>query len=72
VDVSGAISSMMWVAAPDCTVLGDPDNLVAATHPVHNITLTRARAMIHHFYVTELQPIQSLLPSEPEIPLVDE
>ncbi|CAO3670689.1 unnamed protein product [Umbelopsis ramanniana] len=69
---SGGISSLMWVATTDCTVLGDPDNLVAPTHPVHNITLTKARAMIHHFYATQLQPIQTLLPCEPEIPLVDE
>jgi protein farnesyltransferase subunit beta len=62
----------MWVASTDCNVLGDPDNLVAPTHPIHNITLAKARAMIHHFYATQLQPIQTLLPCEPEIPLVDE
>ncbi|CAM0137270.1 unnamed protein product [Umbelopsis sp. WA50703] len=68
----GGIGSLMWAAAPDCTVLGDPDNLVAATHPVHNITIARARTMIHHFYAKELQSIQHLLPKEAEIPLEDD
>lgn len=62
----------MWVAAPDCTVLGDPDNLVAATHPVHNITIAKARLMIHHYYAKELENIHQLLPKEAEIPLEDD
>jgi len=68
----GGISSLMWVAATDCTVLGDCDNLVAPTHPVHNITLSKARSMIHHFYAKELDPVINLLPREPDIPLEDD
>jgi protein farnesyltransferase subunit beta len=67
----GGISSLMWVAATDCAVLGDCDNLLAPTHPVHNITVSKVRAMIHHFYAKELEPVLAILPREPDIPVED-
>lgn len=51
VDTSqGGYRSLMWKCENDYVIVGDVNNSLAPSHPVHNITLRAARNMIHYFY----------------------
>ncbi|KAI8982165.1 terpenoid cyclases/protein prenyltransferase alpha-alpha toroid [Mycotypha africana] len=63
------LRSLLWTSKNEYIIVGDVDNLLAATHPVHNITLRAARNIIHHFYKEEIKSIQDLLPKDEEITL---
>ncbi|KAI7879783.1 terpenoid cyclases/Protein prenyltransferase [Lichtheimia hyalospora FSU 10163] len=60
----GGIGSLMWKCNNDLTVFGDVENLLAPTHPIHNISVAKARAIIHYFYRDELSDITDLLPTD--------
>ncbi|KAF7721646.1 hypothetical protein EC973_004344 [Apophysomyces ossiformis] len=60
----GGIGSLMWRYSNEFVVVGDVDNLLAPTHPIHNIRITKARGMIHHFYKEQLDAIKDLLPMD--------
>ncbi|CAO3576374.1 unnamed protein product [Absidia cylindrospora] len=62
----GGLGSLMWKCSNDFVVVGDVDNLLAPTHPIHNITVRKARNMIHHFYAEELASVRDLLPCDEE------
>ncbi|KAL0079472.1 terpenoid cyclases/protein prenyltransferase alpha-alpha toroid [Phycomyces blakesleeanus] len=62
----GGISSLLWAASNEATVVGNVDNLLAPTHPVHNISMGKARAMVHYFYKNELKQVLDLLPRDEE------
>ncbi|KAG0190247.1 hypothetical protein DFQ28_002284 [Apophysomyces sp. BC1034] len=61
---SGGIGSLMWKYSNEFVVVGDIENLLAPTHPVHNITIGKARSMIHHFYKEHVDAIRDLLPTD--------
>ncbi|KAI8062189.1 terpenoid cyclases/protein prenyltransferase alpha-alpha toroid [Gongronella butleri] len=61
----GGLGSMMWIYVNDYTIVGDMDNLLAPAHPIHNITLDKARKMIHYFYNFD-PAIVALLPKDEE------
>ncbi|OBZ83092.1 Protein farnesyltransferase subunit beta [Choanephora cucurbitarum] len=48
--IRGGLRSLLWTCRNDFTVVGDIENTLAPTHPVHNITLRAARNMIRYFY----------------------
>ncbi|RIA94482.1 terpenoid cyclases/protein prenyltransferase alpha-alpha toroid [Glomus cerebriforme] len=47
---SGARSLLWEEEVTNRVVLGDPNNLIKSTHPVHNIVLSKVRKMIEYFY----------------------
>ncbi|CAG8511837.1 12144_t:CDS:10 [Rhizophagus irregularis] len=50
-DLDSGARSLLW--KDDVTnriVLGDPNNLINSTHPIHNVALPNVRKMIEHFY----------------------
>ncbi|KAI9016429.1 terpenoid cyclases/protein prenyltransferase alpha-alpha toroid [Phycomyces nitens] len=60
----GGISSLLWTVSNECVVVGNVENLLAPTHPVHNIPMGKARAIVHHFYENELEQVLDLLPKD--------
>ncbi|KAI8985431.1 terpenoid cyclases/protein prenyltransferase alpha-alpha toroid [Pilobolus umbonatus] len=60
----GGIGSLMWKSENEYIVVGDLNNLLAPTHPVHNITLTAARKIIHYFYAEDIEKCHALLPRD--------
>ncbi|KAI9313084.1 terpenoid cyclases/protein prenyltransferase alpha-alpha toroid [Dichotomocladium elegans] len=62
----GGLGSLMWACANDFMVVGDTDNLLAPTHPIHNIGMKKVRDMILHFYAEEFgdTTVQSLFPHD--------
>ncbi|CAO3631526.1 unnamed protein product [Cunninghamella echinulata] len=62
----GGIGSLMWKSSNDYVVVGDVENLLAPTHPIHNIPMKKARGMIHYFYSAELESIKDLFPLDDE------
>lgn len=62
----GGLRSLMWTCKNEYVIIGDVNNLLAAAHPVHNITLRAARNIMHYFYAKQLQDIQIPSDDEPE------
>ncbi|KAI7866985.1 terpenoid cyclases/protein prenyltransferase alpha-alpha toroid [Spinellus fusiger] len=62
----GGLSSLMWTFSNDFTVVGDIENLIAPTHPVHNVSLYKTRLMLNYFYKSELEGVLKLLPKDDE------
>ncbi|CAO3631998.1 unnamed protein product [Cunninghamella blakesleeana] len=62
----GGIGSLMWKSSNDYVVVGDVENLLAPTHPIHNIPIKKARNIIHYFYADDLVSIKDLLPLDDE------
>ncbi|KAG1143314.1 hypothetical protein G6F37_007069 [Rhizopus arrhizus] len=63
-EVKGGLRSLLWKCKNEFVVVGDIDNSLLATHPIHNISLRAARNMVSHFYETQLKEIQHLLPMD--------
>ncbi|RUS21864.1 terpenoid cyclases/protein prenyltransferase alpha-alpha toroid [Endogone sp. FLAS-F59071] len=60
----GGLSSLMWRDGDEYVVLGDVENLVVATHPVHNVSLTKTRRILEYFYAEDVARVRDLLPRE--------
>lgn len=65
-DIQGGLRSLLWISKNEYLIIGDINNLLAATHPVHNITLKSARNMIRYFYKQQLISIEEMLPVDDE------
>ncbi|KAI9485209.1 MAG: terpenoid cyclases/protein prenyltransferase alpha-alpha toroid [Benjaminiella poitrasii] len=65
-NVAKGVRSLLWTIENEYIIVGDVNNLLAPTHPVHNITLRSARNIIRHFYRDELKDIEHLLPKDDE------
>ncbi|KAI7899408.1 terpenoid cyclases/protein prenyltransferase alpha-alpha toroid [Cokeromyces recurvatus] len=63
-DVTKGLRSLLWTYENEFVIVGHIDNLLAPTHPVHNITLRSVRNMIQYFYKEELKDIEHLLPKD--------
>ncbi|KAI8141795.1 terpenoid cyclases/protein prenyltransferase alpha-alpha toroid [Fennellomyces sp. T-0311] len=61
---AGGIGSLMWTCANEFTAVGQVENILAPTHPIHNIGLDKVRNIIHYFYPKEIAPIKDLLPTD--------
>ncbi|KAI8646937.1 terpenoid cyclases/protein prenyltransferase alpha-alpha toroid [Parasitella parasitica] len=59
--------SLMWTSKNEYVIVGNVNNLLAAAHPVHNITMRAARGIMQYFYANELEDIQLPLDDEPEL-----
>ena len=46
----GGYRSLLWKCENEYIIVGDVNNSLAPTHPVHNITLRATRQMIHYFH----------------------
>ncbi|KAI8096543.1 terpenoid cyclases/protein prenyltransferase alpha-alpha toroid [Halteromyces radiatus] len=62
----GGLGSLMWKYSNEFIVVGDLDNLLAPTHPIHNITKNKVRNIILYFYGKELDSIIDLIPLDDE------
>ncbi|ORX57401.1 terpenoid cyclases/Protein prenyltransferase [Hesseltinella vesiculosa] len=62
---TGGLGSLLWTYANDFTIVGDMENLLTPTHPIHNISLVKARKMIHYFYAFS-DTVLALLPEDEE------
>ncbi|KAI8373007.1 terpenoid cyclases/protein prenyltransferase alpha-alpha toroid [Radiomyces spectabilis] len=60
----GGLGSLMWYYTNEFVILGDIENHLLPTHPIHNISLPKTRSMIRHFYKNELQDVLDLLPKD--------
>ncbi|KAI7850021.1 terpenoid cyclases/protein prenyltransferase alpha-alpha toroid [Circinella umbellata] len=69
--LTGGIGSLTWSCANEFTAVGEVDNILASTHPIHNIGMDKTRSIIHYFYQKEIDPIKDLLPKDEE-PSFDE
>lgn len=45
--------SLMWYCKNEFVIVGEIENSLAPSHPIHNITLRAARNIIHYFYNTQ-------------------
>ncbi|KAI9497746.1 terpenoid cyclases/protein prenyltransferase alpha-alpha toroid [Zychaea mexicana] len=64
--LAGGIASLMWTCANEFTAMGEVDNILAPTHPIHNIGMDKTRSIIHYFYREEIDPIKDILPKDEE------
>ncbi|GAN10123.1 protein farnesyltransferase subunit beta-like [Mucor ambiguus] len=55
--IKGGLRSLLWTSRNEYVIVGDVNNLLAAAHPVHNITLRAARSMMHYFYADQLKDV---------------
>ncbi|KAI9260219.1 terpenoid cyclases/protein prenyltransferase alpha-alpha toroid [Sporodiniella umbellata] len=58
----GGLRSLLWKARNEYVIVGDIENCLQPTHPVHNISLRATRDIIAYFY--DLKPIAHLLPQD--------
>jgi protein farnesyltransferase subunit beta len=49
-EVSGGYRSLMWKCKNEFIIVGDVNNSLAPSHPIHNITLRSVRNIMHYFY----------------------
>jgi protein farnesyltransferase subunit beta len=53
---------LLWGYENSFSIVGNVDNLLAPTHPIHNISIKAARSMIHYFYKDQIEPLKDIIP----------